>query len=314
MHIRRLVKAGQTSHTVSLPKNWIDKNHLSKGDVVYVDEGTNNELTITVDAASQQEQTKEITIQIDDKDLTTIRRQITSAYLNNFTMINIIGTSLSQKTKDIREMLNDFVALEISEQTSNKITVKDLLNPKEISIDGNLRRMDMIIRSMLSDAQQSLETKDVHESIEFRDSDVNRLYFLLFRMLKSSVSDPRSASLLGISAGDSLSVWYLTINLQSIARTSKLISKRFKSMKDKKEKIKGTFGKIEQLYNDAIKAYYKKDISLADEVAKNRVDIFNNCRSYLEANTTVEDAELIEEFKDLSTKITNIARITIDQG
>ncbi len=35
MHIRKLVKSGAASHTLSLPKDWLEKNKLKKGSLLY---------------------------------------------------------------------------------------------------------------------------------------------------------------------------------------------------------------------------------------------------------------------------------------
>ena len=46
MHARKLVKAGSASHTVSLPKSWLEKNMLKKGDTIFIIEKSDSELTI----------------------------------------------------------------------------------------------------------------------------------------------------------------------------------------------------------------------------------------------------------------------------
>ena len=176
MHIRRLVKAGPASHTVSLPKKWIEKNNLKKGHNVYLIEKSDRELVITPEQGQEQEaEPKEITINIDKKELDTIQREITSAYVNNYNTITIFGESLAEKVKQIRKMLHDFVALEISEQTAKSIIAKDLLNLKEISVEKTVKRMDMIVRTMLKDIAEGVEDKKFNYE---KDYHFNLQYFL----------------------------------------------------------------------------------------------------------------------------------------
>ena len=179
MEIRRLVKSGAASHTISLPKQWLDKNALKKGDLVYIVEKTDKELSIMAENTGLKKSNKEITINVEGKDMEAIQRDITSAYINNFNNIIIIGLDSVDKAKDIRRILHDFVALEISEQTSTKIVAQDLLNLKEISIDKTLRRMDMIVRSIMQDSVASIEGNNMFDSVFHRDFDVNKLYFLM---------------------------------------------------------------------------------------------------------------------------------------
>src|SRR3989338_5037209 len=194
MHTRKLVKAGQTSHTVSLPKALLEKNNLTRGSLVYLQEKSDHELSITPhQRETQQSQKKEITIPVEKKEKGQLQRELTSAYINNYSLITFIGITHSEQVKAIRSIIEEFVALEVAEHTSSKVVVKDFLNLEEISIDQTLRRMDMIIRSMLKDSLQTIEKKQVLETIEYHDADVNKLYFLLFRLLKSALQDQQMA-------------------------------------------------------------------------------------------------------------------------
>jgi len=59
MNIRKLVKSGSTSHTIALPKDWLTKNNLKKGDMLYIKE-ENNEINISSEEKKPTLTTKEI--------------------------------------------------------------------------------------------------------------------------------------------------------------------------------------------------------------------------------------------------------------
>ena len=314
MHIRRLVKAGQASHTVSLPKSWLEKNNLKKGDIVYLKEISDKEIAIRPDAQEQAAEQKEITIEIDKKELDTVQREITAAYLNNYSTISLLGDSIAEKTKEIRKMLHDFVALEITEQTSKRIVAKDLLNLKEISVDKTIKRMDMIARTMLEDTTAVIDGKEVHESIIFRDFDINKLYFLLTRLLKSATKNNETAESICIKKEDILPVWYLAINLENLADDVKRICELIKNINDKNlSNIAKVIGKISQNYAEAMKAYHNSNKELADKIARQRIELVNECSGLIAKNSPAELVELVENLKAISTIISNIARITIDK-
>ena len=69
MNIRRLVKSGTASHTISLPKDWINKNKLKKGDLLYINE-KNNELTISSETKELPIAQKEISIEVEENPFT----------------------------------------------------------------------------------------------------------------------------------------------------------------------------------------------------------------------------------------------------
>lgn len=304
MHIRKLVKAGQTSHTVSLPKEWISKNELKKGDTVYIHPKSDNELLVSTEKSTKTPDKKEITINIEGKDIDTIQRNITSAYLNNYNTITLIGENITSQTKAIRKILHDFVALEISEQTSMRIIAKDLLNLQEISLYKTINRMDLIIRTMIDDTIKTFEGKKLQESIRFRDYDVNRLYFLASRLLKGSLKNNELAKHLELDRGEVLSHWYLVVNLENLADYIKNISEISKTKKDKK--IKDAVSSLQQNYLDVMKARHKNDKPLADSVIKRRKEIFIQCKK-------LENHEISSIINAITTTINNIAKIIIDK-
>ena len=302
METRRLVKAGQTSHTISLPKDWITKNNLKKGDSVYITSKSDTELLVTTSSEQKASEKKEKTINIDGKDMETIQRDITSAYLNNYSTITLIGNAVTQKTKEIRKILHDFVALEISEQTSMRIVAKDLLNLQEISLQKTINRMDLIIRTMIDDTLLSFEGKELQESIQYRDYDVNRLYFLLSRLLKGSLKDPLLADQLGIKKDEVLSYWYLVVNLENLADYIKNISELGRTKDKQAKKI---IEMIQRNYLDTMKAHNNKDRVLADSVIKKRTEIQEECER-------LKNPEINAVVKAITTAINNIAKTVID--
>lgn len=305
MIIRRLVKAGQASHTISLPKEWLDRHKLKKGDLVYLYEKTDKELVITPESKADEEvPQKEITIPIDNKELSTIQREITSAYINNYNTIVLNGQSITKQTKDIRKMLHDFVALEVADQTANSIIAKDLLNLKEISIDKTIRRMDMLVRSMIQDSISALDNAELAQSVQVRDYEVNRAYFLLMRLLKSSLANKQIADFFQLSNEKVLSYYYLTINLENFADCAKQLSE-YLAKEKKKDKLKAVFQSVEKNYLEVMKAYFTKDRKLADGVALQREGLLKDANE-LPAGT----AEL---FKTMVTLTNNVARLVMDE-
>jgi phosphate uptake regulator len=305
MIIRKLVKAGQASHTISLPKEWLDKNNLKKGDVVYLDERSDRELVITPESkVAEPPAPKEITILVDGKELSTIQREITSAYVNNYSTIILTGESITEKTKDIRKTLHDFVALEVAEQNTKHIVAKDLLNLKEISVEKTVRRMDMLVRSMIQDSLATLENPDLAQSVIVRDFEVNRAYFLLFRLLKNALTNKPMAEFFNLNNAQILSYWQLALNLENFADAAKQLA-NYLGKEKKKDKTKEIFKRVEQGYLDAIKAYFTKDKKLADSVATQRESLL--------ADATELPSGVAELFKTMVTLTNNVARQVIDE-
>jgi len=237
---------------------------------VYIIQG-DKEVTVTPFPTAPTNEVKERTIEVGEKSLESVRREVTSAYINNFTDIRF---SKVQNHDDVLSVLQDFVALEVVDQQSTTIAVKDLLNLSEINVDQSLRRMDMIIRTLFKEAEP-------------REQDLNKLYFLLYRLVKGAMKDQKMADALNIKQDNLLLTWYLTVNLEDIGDILEKMPKK-SGLKD-----------LESSYLDAMKAYFTNNKELAEEVISN----------WQSQKPKKGDAEQV---KQLATHINNIARIVLD--
>jgi phosphate uptake regulator len=175
--------------------------------------------------------------------------------------------------------------------------------------------MDIIVRSIIKDLINSQED-DMVDSINYRDFDVDRLYFLSSKIVKTALSDPAIAKLVGIENYiDILSIWYLILNLENIADNTKdvyLLSINIKKQQYFKELI-DAYKEVEKAYLDVMKSYYNKDKILADKVASNRNVIFSKCSEISEKQKNVAVTKITENLKEIENSICNISRIVIDK-
>lgn len=299
MQARKLVKAGATSHTISLPKEWIQKHGLKKGDIVYIADRSDG-LLITPHAEKKQEQ-KQATINIDGKKTETIRRELTSAYLNNYGTITLIGNEISEKSKDIRRILHEFAALEIVEQTAKRIVAKDLLNHKEISISSSIRKIDMLLRTMLEDIQNP----KLLESVIFREYDINKTYFLLARIIRNCAKNSTTANEFGITTGQCIGLSAIAVCLESIGDCIRNIAET--ESKKMTEGTRSALKQLNELYVEAMNAYHSKNKVVADKVCSKYEEILS-CLQKSEKNCQASD-----QLKRIAELINSIARITIDE-
>ena len=128
MDFRRIIKFGNSSYVVSLPKTWIVKNNLKKGDLLYYKENNVDSLILTTKEKEDPIALKEITIPLYSMNSETIQRYVYSKYLAGFDVITLVGEKeIRTYEKDIREILNNLIAFEIVEQTKGKLVVKDFI-------------------------------------------------------------------------------------------------------------------------------------------------------------------------------------------
>ena len=201
---RRLQKIG-SSILVSLPKEWIDANNLDKTNQVEIETNKNN-LSIRTQLSKRPSKDIEITYPLPKGE--SIVPTITGAYLLGFDMIKIVSKSPISITdrESVRGSTRRLVGMEIIDEDATNISVQFLLDETSINPQNILKRMSSIALGMFSDVVSSLESGDKTnlETIINRDAEINRQYFLLVRLIRSTIMDARLANIFNLENIDIL--------------------------------------------------------------------------------------------------------------
>lgn len=324
MDMRKLISFSKGSYIVSMPKSWVEKNKLKKGDLMAINEN-GCEIVITPNNAEmQKENSNEIVIDANSKSIEHLKSEIVSAYLNNFNSITIVSENLNKDVLEAKEIIRSLSGLEIMEQTNKKIVAKDILNINEISIKNIIRRMDVITRAMIEEAMQCAEGHDNYDVLHNRDADINRLYFLAFRVIKNALKNPRVAKAIGAEPWGLLSDRLILVRLETIADTQKRIARYLKHValnRDSVTELEKLHFDIGERYKDVMKAYYNNDKKLALEIETTNKEKIKQCDKFLEKcacapkkdasmkySAHVALAKLVENMKVMATSIKYIAR------
>ncbi|MFB6135026.1 MAG: PhoU domain-containing protein [Halanaeroarchaeum sp.] len=198
MERRKVQVTGGSTFTVSIPKEWARRQDLEAGDEVgFHPDSESLLLTPTPD-----DSTAEGTIDITDLAGDELRRAVMTMYVSGFDRIELTGTPIaSSQRRIVRNATQSLVGLEVLEETGDRVVVRDLLDSSELSIHTAVSRMRLISLSMLSDAVAALQRGDhdlAREVVE-RDDDVDRLWFVVSRIFRSSLRSPQVANQIGLS-------------------------------------------------------------------------------------------------------------------
>ncbi|MDO8661127.1 MAG: AbrB/MazE/SpoVT family DNA-binding domain-containing protein, partial [Candidatus Woesearchaeota archaeon] len=229
--IRKLVKAGPASHTISLPKDWLEQHGLKTGDSLYVEEKPDS-LVIKTEAGTVAVAEHECNIALENKSDSSVQRELSAAYVNNNRTIRFSGKSAESRLPAIRTMLQGFVALEITEQTPSVLVVRDLLDLEEISVEKTMRRMEMMVRTMLSECCNS----DVQEQLRVKDEEVNKLYFLLIRLVRSVLSVPGMGERFSLTAVKASQLWFLVTYVEDLGDYAQAVHVSFARLPKERNK------------------------------------------------------------------------------
>ncbi|MBI2208635.1 hypothetical protein HYU50_04000 [Candidatus Woesearchaeota archaeon] len=267
-----------------MPKSWVEKHSLKKGDVIGIDEGTDRLVFYAGEKEAEKEE-KSISINVDGKSLAIIKAEIVTAYLNNYHTIEIFSSTLHDDAPVIKGILRNLSGMEIIEQTGSRIVAKDLIDISSISIQSIIRRMDTITRSMIYDNLMCMQEKCDPRSILHRDVDVNRLYYLGFRVIKNAMHNPMLTSKLKTNPWKLHSDKMIMIRVEEIADRQKRVCRLFAEagFKGKMlEEFQKMNEEIKERYDNAMKAYYTNDKKIAYEIETTNNGFIERCDRLLE--------------------------------
>ncbi|MGI0004607.1 MAG: PhoU domain-containing protein, partial [Candidatus Nitrosotenuis sp.] len=272
--IRRLQKIGSTI-LVSLPKEWVDANKLDKSAEVEI-ETSDNSISITVNKAERP--SKEVVISYPLPQDENIVANIIGAYLLGYDIIRIKAkTTIPVEDREkIRNSMRRLVGMEIIEEDSSNVNVQFLLDAATLNPEKILKRISSISLGMFNDVSQGLISDDRSnlQTLSNRDDEVDRQYFLLVRLIRSTISDKRLASVFNLENIDVLDYRIAANILETtsdiLVEIANSISKSTLSKNDLK-KIYELTKDIEHIHRKSIDAFIEQNRRMAiDAISSQR--------------------------------------------
>lgn len=236
MNIRRLQQTGGkngSSFLIILPKDWVVRQKLSKGDPVVVAEREDGCLIVDPRLPKAGE-TRATSVEIE----ANLRWEITSKYLLGFNEIRIVSKEAitNSQRDELKRIIKRFVALEVTDEDDYQIVIQCLVDPSTLPVHKAMRRMKLIASRMLDDALRGYfaGNSDIAADVRDRDEEVDRLFFLIVRELRSAIQYPRISEAMGITPVESLDLRLAVQYIERIAdlavdiagRTGDVIDKR----------------------------------------------------------------------------------------
>jgi len=266
--IRRLQRIG-SSVLVSLPKEWVVANNLDKSSEVEIETGQDS---VSISANKEVRPTKKLVISYPLPKEENIVADLTGAYLLGFDIIEINSKSIipGKDREEIRNSMRRLVGMEIIEEDASHINMQFLLDATTLNPEKILKRMSSIAIGMYDDVSNGLISDDKSnlQSLSKRDVEVNRQYFLLVRLIRSTLVDKRLANAFNLENIDVLD-YRVAANIlenagDSIVELSNFIYNSSLS-KEYSEIIYNVIKDFNKLAEKSIDAFTKPDRLLAIE-------------------------------------------------
>ena len=220
MDRRKIMSLGRSSLVISLPKDWINKNNLKRGDYIFttVEKDFSLKLQLSLTA---KEKPKEISLSISvDEKGESIIRKIIGCYLNGYSLIKLRSAKIFtvEQQRFIRSVMGSLY-MRIIESTSSIVTLQTLMDESLASVKSGIERMHIITNSMCQDLLKVMKEWDVDlaRSVVSLEDDVNQFSYFLLRLVRSAAQNPSLANQLELDMIDCLDYQTLVQLIEHIA-------------------------------------------------------------------------------------------------
>lgn len=295
--IRKIQRTPSGTFFVCLPKDWAERYGLKRGSVVAVNETSDGKLLIDPEYGVTPP-LRTIVL----KPGPYLSREIVGKYLLGFDIIRVEGKeNISFEVREIvKKTVGRLIGLEIVEEDYSKIVLQCLLEPSGFPPEKILRRGYTIAAGMHSDAVNALINGDIYmaKSVIARDEEVNRLYFLLVRILRTIIQNPSLSEKLGVQPIECLDYRLAASLVEAIGDECVRIAGKVVELKNVKltDFLKKPIVELHNLlfeaHENAVKAFFEGNVTLAENV-RNMRDRVEKAVDVIEKNVKEQSLEVV---------------------
>jgi len=292
MVFRKVQRTGGGTFFVCLPKDWATRSGLSRSSIVALTETADGRLVL--DAKYNVERVPEVAVV---RPSPLLDREIMGKYLLGYDIVHVEAKDRisSDDRERIKQASSRLIGLEIVEEDYSKIVMQCLLEPAALPPDKALQREHSITSSMHRDAVTALIDGDSHlaKNVMARDIEVNRLYFLLVRILRTVIQNPGLSEKLGIMPIDCLDYRLAASLVEAIGDQSVRLAeaavetKGVHMAKDLSQMLLRLHKVAFDTHENALKAMFTRDIALAEALRDGRKtveDLVNDIEALVHRN------------------------------
>ena len=302
MEYRKIQLTGESTYILSLPKRWVKKNKLYKGDVLSVMERGD-----TLLLKPREEREIEAEIDLEKKSLELISRSLITKYIQGFDTVVIRSKRYipPEIRKGLKEISSLLIGMEQFGETSNELVFRMLMREKGDVADTVLRMHRMSLSS-LEELLRNITPENYNEhilkDIIQRDDEIDKFYFLIFRQLSSA-------------GGYECSMWI------QIAKSIERISDHIENIANLV--IQG--GKVREedidIYKELIDMYSSLKFALMNKSSKRAGEIIDKVKSFRVEEKRImksikakepETLLIYESFRRIGEYISDIAEVVIN--
>lgn len=311
MWIRVVQEVGRGTFTISLPREWVERIGLNKGSKLLLIDGGSS--LLVKPSRLQATYEKEVRVRRGYEDLTV--KEIVASYLLGYDIIKVVcieGFDPDGR-RIIKNVCRKLIGLEVVGEDNSSITFQCIVDPEKLDLEKTFDRLRFLVYTLHEDIAHTL-SEDLSKmcSLTDRDDEIDRLYFLLVRLLRSPMDigdatipfsrrlDLRVAGLLLENIADRLTkLAYILLEAGDIPR-------------DLLSELERIMGYLSSVRDTSLKMFIEGDLSYMDRFEKLLREGKHLIEDFRRSSSTYSDPKVRSIGLEIASIIEEIARSYVD--
>jgi len=205
LEARKVQRVGYSTLTVSLPRDWVEDVKLKAGDIVSIKREDDGSLKLVPGTEHKRDEVRNCIVNADLCNAShLLTRVITANYILGHDTIQIVAKEELKRDhlEEIRATTQRLTGLSIVEQTMKQVTLQSFVDPTRFPIYGLMRRLHIILASMLDVSLKALVERrpELAAEVAHMEEESDRIYWLIVRQLLLAIRDRSVGTKIGIES------------------------------------------------------------------------------------------------------------------
>jgi len=324
MELRRLQHIKGGSFTLSLPKEWVEKRKLKRGEEIAVFEEEDGSLRL-YPIKMEREEPAEVVLALEDfPEVRALEYCIGTYYIQGSNRISIASKKMipADVKKRLKLLRMELPGVEVAEETADVVSFHVMIDPAAFLLESLIEKTASFSLHLQEDAVKSILKNDFQLASEVieRSREALRHYRMTIRQValasfsktiarKVGVKNCRECVTFALIARD---LNRLVYHSSSIARQFLFLESKAKISREILRMIEDVSSIVHEMQRDAVQSFLKKDVMLAIATMGRMSDVRRKEETLLTTILKkVKDADLAVALSHITRDLRRIAGYSV---
>jgi len=324
MELRRLQHIKGGSFTLSLPKEWVEKRKLKRGEEIAVFEEEDGSLRL-YPIKMEREEPAEVVLALEDfPEVRALEYCIGTYYIQGSNKISIASKKMipADVKKRLKLLRMELPGVEVAEETADAVSFHVMIDPAAFLLESLIEKTASFSLHLQEDAVKSILKNDFQLASEVieRSREALRHYRMTIRQVALASFSKTIARKVGVkNCRECVTFALIARDLNRLVYHSSSIARQFLFLKGKEKisreilrMIEDVSSIVHEMQRDAVQSFLKKDVVLAIATMGRMSDVRRKEETLLTTILKkVKDADLAVALSHITRDLRRIAGYSV---